>query len=175
MQRKRLRFLTEGAMIAALYVLLTWISASVGLSGGAVQFRFSEILTVLPIFTPAAVPGLFFGCLIANLLPAAAVYDILFGSIATLLGAIGTRLLRRQPILALLPPILANTAVIPFVILLVYLEEWSLPLFLVTALGVGIGEILSAGVLGYALYRFLRPYAVYLFRAEKQKKENSDV
>ncbi len=175
MQRKRLRFLTEGAMIAALYVLLTWISAAVGLSGGAVQLRFSEALVILPLFTPAAVPGLFFGCLLSNLLTTPVIYDVIFGSLATLLGAIGTRLLRRRPVAALLPPVIANTAVIPLIILLAYLGEWSLPLFLGTALTVGIGELLSAGVLGYVLYRFLLPYASILFRREKTKKEKTDV
>lgn len=163
MQRKKLRFLTEGALIAALYVILTWLSASVGLAGGAVQLRLSEMLCILPIFTPAAIPGLFFGCVIANFLTSAALYDVIFGSLATLIGALGTRLLRKHPTLSLLPPVLSNTLIVPLVIMYVYMGESSLPLFLTTAFTVGLGEILSCFALGMLLYRILKPYHNSLF------------
>ncbi len=165
MQRKRLRFLTEGAMIAALYVLLTWLSSIAGLASGAVQLRLSEMLCVLPLFTPAAVPGLFVGCLISNFLTTAVIYDVIFGSIATLIGAIGTRLMRNfPPILALLPPVISNTVIVSFVIMLAYIGECSVPIFFSTAFTVGIGEAFSCMLLGVALYRILLPYRSILFK-----------
>lgn len=113
MKHSKLALLTQGALIAALYTALTYLANALGLANGAVQVRFSEALTILPVFTPAAVPGLFVGCLLSNLLTGAAIWDILFGSLATLLGAIGTYLLRRHEKLAAAPPILANLLIIP--------------------------------------------------------------
>ncbi len=146
----RIRNLTNGAIIAALYVVLTWFSALVGLSGmGAIQLRLSEALCVLPYFTASAVPGLTVGCLLANLLTGAAMPDVIFGTLATLLGTVGTRLLRRWCYLAPLPPIVANTLIVPFVIRFAYTEvSESLPFLFLT---VGIGELLSVGVLGTIL------------------------
>ncbi|MBR2311864.1 MAG: QueT transporter family protein [Clostridia bacterium] len=150
--------LTRAGVIAGLYVALTWISALLGLSGmGAIQLRLSEALCVLPYFTVAAVPGVTVGCLLANLLTGAALPDIIFGTLATLIGAVGTRCLRRNRYLAPLPPIVANTVMIPFVIRYAYTDvAESLPFLFVT---VGIGEILSVGVLGMLL----------LFALEKHK------
>ena len=95
MKKRTALTLTRGGMIAALYVALTYASAIVGLSSGAVQLRLSEMLTVLPAFLPEAIPGLYLGCLIANLLTSGNIYDILLGSLATLVGAIGARMLRK--------------------------------------------------------------------------------
>ena len=92
MKNKGTHFLVQGAAIAAVYVVLTLVFAP--LSFGEVQIRFSEALTVLPFFTPAAIPGLFVGCIIANLLGGAIPVDIIFGSIATLIGAFFTYKLR---------------------------------------------------------------------------------
>ena len=162
--RRKTHFLTEAATIAALYVLLTYLSAILGLSSGAVQLRFSEALCILPLFTPAAVPGLFFGCLLANLLTTAAIWDILFGALATLIGALGTYLLRRRSrYLATLPPILANTLVIPFVICAME-GQFTLALYFGFALTILIGELLSCGVLGLLLYRPCEKYADVLFK-----------
>ena len=88
-------FMAQAAMIAALYIVLTFIANAFGLANYAVQVRFSEALTVLPYFTPAAIPGLFIGCLLSNILTGCALPDIIFGSLATLLGALGTYALRR--------------------------------------------------------------------------------
>ena len=149
-------YLTYAGIIAALYVVLTWLSALFGLSGmGAIQLRLSEALCVLPYFTAAAVPGVTVGCLLANIFTGAALPDIIFGTLATLLGAVGTRLLRRYRYLAPLPPILSNTLIIPFVIRFAYVDVTeSLPFLFLT---VGIGELLSVGVFGtillLALYR----------------------
>lgn len=83
-------------MIAALYVVLTYITNLLGLASGTIQVRFSEALCILPVFTPAAIPGLFIGCLISNLITGGIIWDIIFGSIATLLGALGTYFLRKR-------------------------------------------------------------------------------
>ncbi len=143
------KFLTQSAVIAALYVVLTYASNMLGLASGAVQLRFSEALTVLPAFTPAAVLGLFVGCLAANLLCGNMLFDVIFGSAATLLGAVGTYYLGKNKYIAPLFPIISNTAIIPFVLKYIYSFEGSLLYFVIT---VGAGEILSCGVLGIILW-----------------------
>ena len=165
MNRKHLRNLSIAAMVAALYVLFTWLAAVLGLSAQPIQLRFSEALCILPYFTPAAIPGLFIGCLLANLLTNAVIWDIVFGSLATLIGAIGTYLLRRFKWLTPLPPIIANTVIIPFVIAYSTLapEVISPTLLLGYAATVGIGEILSCGVLGMLLLRVLEKHRKSLF------------
>lgn len=100
------KFITQAAVIAAIYVVLVVIFNYI--SFGPVQFRIAEALTILPYFTPAAIPGLFVGCIIANILGGAIVWDVVFGSIATLIGAIGTYLLRKHKWLAPVPPIVAT-------------------------------------------------------------------
>jgi len=145
--------LTLGAIIAALYVVLTFLAQIMGLASGAIQVRFSEALCVLPIFTPAAVSGLFIGCLLSNLLAGGIVWDVIFGSLATLIGAFGTRRLRQRPYLAVIPPILANTLIIPFVLRYAYGISGSVPYFMLT---VGIGEVMSCGILGILLYKSIK-------------------
>ncbi len=154
-QQDRIRSMAQSAMIAALYVALTFAANMAGLASGAVQLRLSEALTVLPVFTPAAVPGLFVGCALSNLLTGGALWDVVAGSAATLLGAVGTRMLRRHKILCLLPPIAANTLIVPFVLEWVYMAEGTIPFFMLT---VGIGEVLSCGVLGWILRSALEKY-----------------
>jgi len=159
---RRVAYLTRAGIIAALYVVFTWISALFGLSGmGAIQLRISEALCILPIFTAAAVPGVTVGCLAANLLTGAALPDIVFGTLATFLGAVGTRLLRRVVPLAMLPPVLANTLIIPFVIRFAYVDvAESLPFLFLT---VGVGEALSVCLFGTLLYVALRPVCYRIF------------
>lgn len=143
-------------MIAALYVALTYFSNLFGLANGAIQFRISEALCILPMFFPEAVPGLFIGCLISNLITSANVFDIIFGSLATLIGAVGARLLRRLPTrllwLATLPTVLSNILIVPPVLIFAYGVTDA---YLWLVLTVGIGEIVCAGVggtvLGYSL------------------------
>ena len=147
---KKIRFVTYSAIIAALYTALTFVAAAMGLSSGAIQVRLSEALTVLPILTPAAVPGLTVGCLISNLLTGCIPVDVVFGTVATLIGAVGTRLLRKKhPVIAVLPPILSNAFIVPWVLKYGYGLEEAVPYFMLT---VGIGEIISCGVLGLVLY-----------------------
>ena len=151
--------LTQGAMIAALYVVLTFIANLAGLASGVIQVRLSEALTILPVFTAAAVLGLAVGCVLANLLTGCAIWDVVFGSLATLIGAVGTRLLRKKsPVLAVLPPILANVIIVPLVLQRVYGVSdayWYL------AMTVGAGEIISCGILGLLLYSSLKKTKIF--------------
>lgn len=160
MKNSKTLFITQAAIIAALYVVLTLLANALGLSNYAIQLRFSEALTILPFFTLAAIPGLFLGCLISNLLTGAIIWDVIFGSLATLLGAVGTYLLRRVKWLAPLPPIVANTIIVPLVLYYAYRIPGSVPYFMLT---VGIGEILSCGVLGMLLLFILQKYKKYIF------------
>ena len=150
------------AMIAAMYVALTYLAMAMGLDKNAIQIRFSEALVVLAFVTPAAIPGLAIGCLLANVATSAMLPDVIFGTLATLIGAIGTYLLRRfHYLFASLPPILANTVIVPFVIRYAYMDvEASLPFLFLT---VGIGEIISVGLLGTALLLALKPHANRIF------------
>lgn len=158
MKDAKLSFLVQAAAIAAVYVVLTLVFAPV--SYGEVQVRVSEALTVLPYFTSAAVPGLFIGCFIANILGGALLPDIIFGSIATLLGAAGSYLLRRNRYLVPLPPILSNMIIVPLVLRFAYMVP--LPLLLMM-LSVGIGEVISCGILGIILLLALEKYKGSVF------------
>ena len=144
--KKTVVWVSRGAVIAALYAVLTVVFAPI--SFGAVQLRVAEALTILPMFTPAAIPGLFIGCVLANLLGGAVALDVVFGSIATLLGAVGSRMLRRRKWLVCVPPIVSNTLIIPWVLRYAYGAEELIPFMMVT---VGIGEVLAIGVLGNIL------------------------
>lgn len=167
MKNSKTLFVSQAALIAALYVVLTLLANALGLANYAIQLRFSEALTILPFFTPAAIPGLFLGCLISNLLTGAILWDIIFGSLATLLGAVGTYLLRRCKWLAPLPPIVANTLIVPMVLYFAYHIPGSIPYFMLT---VGLGEILSSGVLGILLLLLLQKYKKYIFPAASAKE-----
>ncbi len=151
-----MRFVALSATIAAFYVVLTLISALFGLSSGVIQIRISEALCVLTFFTPAAIPGLTVGCLIANIITAANLLDVVFGTLATLLGALGGYLLRKRKWLVTLPTLVANTVIVPLVIVYGFgITDVALPL---VALSVGIGEFISATVLGTALLFILQRY-----------------
>ena len=159
---KHVLLLVQAAMIAALYVVLTFIANALGLANQAIQVRFSEALTILPYFTPAAVPGLFIGCLLSNILTGCALPDIIFGSLATLVAAILTRKLRKHKWMAPLPPIAANAIVVPFVLLYAYGVG---PLWF-TFITVTAGEIISCGVLGMILLFALQKHAGKLFQQD---------
>ena len=158
MKKKNVLSLVYSAAIAAVYVVLTMLFAPV--SFGPIQFRLSEALTILPFFTPTAIPGLFVGCLLSNLMGGAVIWDMIFGSLATLLGAVGTYLLRRHRHLACLPPIISNTLIIPWVLRYAYGEASLIPYLMLT---VGIGEILAVGMVGNILLTALLPYRETLF------------
>ena len=160
MRNKKVLFAVQAAMIAALYVVLTYITNLLGLASGTIQVRFSEALCILPVFTPAAIPGLFIGCLISNLITGGIIWDIIFGSLATLLGAVFTYLLRKHEKLAAIPPILSNTLIVPLVLKWAYgVPDALLYLFLT----VGLGEVISCGIFGMILLYALKPHAKTLF------------
>ena len=167
MRNKRVMFIVQAAVIAALYVVLTYVANALGLASYSIQVRFSEALCVLPCFPPAAIPGLWIGCLIANLTTGAIIWDIIFGSLATLLGAVGTYLLRKHKFVCTLPPVIANMIIVPLVLRYGYGfiteyngVDWSIPFNIVT---VGIGEIISVCVLGSLLLHALNKYRDALF------------
>ena len=158
MKNKNVLSLVYSAAIAAVYVVLTLLAAPI--SFGPVQLRIAEALVILPVFTPAAIPGLFVGCLLSNLIGGGVIWDVIFGSLATLLGAVGTYLLRRHRILACLPPIISNTLIIPWVLRYAYGEAALIPYLMFT---IGVDEFLAAGVLGNVLQAALLPYREMLF------------
>ena len=151
-QSFNVKTLCMGGAIAALYVVLTLVAQAFGLASGAIQVRLSEALTILPCFTAAAVPGLTVGCVLANLVTGCAAWDVVFGSFATLLGAVGTRLLKKRPVLAWIPPVVSNMIIVPIVLQKVY----GVPdAFWYLMLTVGAGEVIACGVLGLMLYKAL--------------------
>ena len=159
MKNKGTLFLVQAAAIAAVYVVLTTVFAA--FSFGEVQVRISEALTILPVFTPAAIPGLFVGCIISNFLGGAILMDVIFGSIATLIGAVFTYKLRgSSKWLAPLPPIVANALIVPFTLYYGYGVNLPIPFMMLT---VGIGEVISCGVLGMILYGALSKYRHIIF------------
>lgn len=160
MRNKKVLFLVQAAMIAAIYVVLTLIFQP--FSFGEIQVRIAEALTILPVFTPAAIPGLFVGCLIGNIFGGSILPDIVFGSLATLIGACFTYLLRKQSkYLAPLPPILSNIVIVPFVLRYAYGINLPIPFMMMT---VGIGEVVSCGVLGMIVYAALEKYRYRIFK-----------
>ena len=158
----KVRYLCYAAIIAALYVALTLISGALGLASGAIQVRISEALCVLPFFTPAAIPGVTIGCFIYNLIFVGNPLDIIFGTLATLIGAVGTYLLRRYKWVAPLPPVLSNAIIVPFVLAYGYDVEQAIPFMMLT---VGVGEIISIYVLGMLLYTALYKRTGGIFNA----------
>ena len=161
--KNSLRYICEASAIAALYIVIT---IAIGPLGNAViQCRIPEAFCVLAIFTPAAIPGMTIGCLISNIATGCLWQDVLFGTLATLMGVVGARMLRRIWWLTPLPTVVANTLIIPFVLAYAYHAEEGIPFMMLT---VGIGEVISAYVLGITLYFALRKNAHYLFKNTQQ-------
>ena len=161
MRSKRVKYITQAAMIAAIYVVLTLFISVFNLASGAIQIRISEALTVLPAFTPAAIPGLFIGCLISNLISGGMLLDVIFGSLATLLGACGTYLFRNWKWAVPIPPIFTNVLIVPFVLAYVYHLPGGVPYFMVT---VGIGQVISCGILGMIVYGVISKHRNVIFK-----------
>lgn len=136
--------ITQGAAIAALYVALTLVFAPI--SFGPVQLRIAEALCVLPMFTPAAIPGLFLGCLLANLMGGGIILDVVFGSLATLIGAVLGYMLRRNRWLVPIPAVIANALIVPFVLRYGYgVVDVAIPILMLQILA---GEIGGCYILG---------------------------
>ena len=158
MKSKKLVFICQAAVIAALYVVLTYVFSA--FASGVIQVRVSEALTVLPAFTPAAIPGLVIGCLLSNTLTGCVLLDIIFGSVATLIGALGSYALRRHTWLVPIPPIVFNMIIVPFVLRYAYGATDAFPFMIAT---VGAGEIISCYLLGMLLYGALKKMNHSLF------------
>lgn len=151
MKKRSTLYITQAAVIAALYVALTYASNALGLAYNAVQFRLSEILTVLPVFTPAAIPGLALGCLIANISSPFGLIDIVCGTIASPLAALSSYALRKItvkgiPVLSTLPPVLFNGLIVGLEIW--YLGEQTAELFFISALEIMAGQIVMCVIMG---------------------------
>lgn len=159
MRTKRLIFMAQAAAIAAIYVVLMISFAPI--SFGAIQVRFAEALTILPFFTPAAIPGLFIGCLIGNIYGGAALADIIIGSLTTLLAAAISYQLRKKKYLVPLPPIIANALVVPFVLRYAYGVTLPIPFMMLT---VGAGELIACGVMGMVILISLEKYRHVIFK-----------
>ena len=160
MRDQKLLFIVQAAAIAAIYVVLLLVFAPI--SFGEVQIRFAEALTVLPYFTPAAIPGLFVGCLLGNFLGGAILPDIIFGSLTTLVAAFVSYRLRKRKYLVVLPPIIGNALVMPFVLYYGYGTNLPIPFMMLT---VDDGEIISCGVIGTVILLALDRYKNTIFRS----------
>ena len=160
MRNQKLLFTVQAAAIAAIYVVLLLVFAPI--SFGEVQIRFAEALTILPYFTPAAIPGLFVGCLLGNFLGGAILPDILFGSLTTLVAAYVSYRLRKRKYLVCIPPIVGNALVMPFVLYYGYGTNLPIPFMMLT---VGAGEIISCGVIGTVILLALDRYKNTIFRS----------
>ena len=156
MKKTHTRFLAEAGLIAALYAITTYLCALWGIAYGEVQFRFSEALTILPLFTPAAIPGLAIGCFIANLGSPFGIVDVICGTAATLIAAIAVWAVRRVRIknvawLAPLFPVLANAIIVGLEISWFMPEGLTWAGFAAAAVSVGLGELVVCYVLGLPL------------------------
>ncbi|MBE5996834.1 MAG: QueT transporter family protein [Lachnospiraceae bacterium] len=158
-------WIAQGAAIAALYVALTLVFAPI--SYGAVQVRIAEALTILPLFTSAAVPGLFIGCLLANIIGGAIIWDVIFGSIATLIGAVAGRWLRSNRWLVPVPAVLSNTVIVPLVLRYGYGADMSIPVLMLYIL---IGELIGCCILGEILGSVLKNYSGRIFGTSESGK-----
>ena len=147
------KFWIQAALIAAIYATLTIVLGSFGY--GPIQFRIAEALTVLPALTPAGIPGLFVGCMVANILGPYGMLDMVLGGGATLIAAILSYKLRKHPILVPLPPVLVNAVVIGAMLYYAY----GVPMNLFACMGtVGLGQLVSCYAIGYPLLKILSRY-----------------
>ena len=149
------RLLTEAAVIAAVYAVLTIV---IPMSSGQIQVRVSEALTVLPAFTPAAIPGLFAGCLIANFFVGNGPVDVVFGSLATLVAAFLSYKMPKKWLVPL-PPVIINAVVVAFVLNYVI----KAPLLL-TMFWVALGEVIACYGLGLPLLLQLEKHRDKIFK-----------
>lgn len=162
---KKILYLVQSALIAAIYVVLTLPFAVI--STDYVQMRISEALTVLPFFTQAAIPGLFIGCLISNIfISKFGMVDIVFGSLATLIAAYLSYKMPKK-ILVPIPPIVVNALVVGILIYYGTFREiqWNLILLMFMG-GVALGQTIVCYGIGYPLMHLLDKYKQYIFKRE---------
>lgn len=159
--RKKVKFVTNAAIIAALYVVLTYLTSVLGLASGAVQCRLSEALIVFAVFTPSAISGLFVGCFLSNLVTGGIIVDVVFGSAATLVGAVFAYALRKKPVpVATSVNVAVNALIVPLVLKYAYGLDGAFIYFVST---VALGEIISCTFLGTLLHKSLKKYENILF------------
>ena len=162
-KRNHLNYIITASLIAAAYAALTFLSSIFGLAFGPIQLRLSEVLTILPVFTPAAIPGLTIGCFISNIGSFNAV-DMIFGTLATLSAAFLTYCFKGIkfkgiPLLSMLPPVIINAVIIGFEIAVFFMPDASfLWAFLISAAEVGIGQFIVCYVLGIPFYIAVNKY-----------------
>lgn len=166
--KQKTNFLVMGGLIAALYAIATYLSAAMGLAYGGIQFRISEALTILPIFTPAAIPGLIIGCFIGNLGSPFGMVDVLLGTFATAFAAVCTYSTRKitfkgLPLLSIFFPVLFNAIIVGTEVAWFLPEGFSAIGFLLSALEVGAGELVVCYGLGIPLFYLLKSNKVRLF------------
>lgn len=166
---KKTEFIITGALIAAAYAGITYLGNFAGIAYvpvGPIQLRFSEVLTILPVFSPAAIPGLMLGCFIANIGSFNAA-DMVFGTAATLLAALLTYIFRdikfkKLPLLSMFMPVIVNAIVIGFEIALFFLPEgYSLWGFVISGFQVGLGELIVCYVFGIPFYMVVKKYRIF--------------
>lgn len=161
--QKKLYFAATAAAIAAIYAGLTYISAAFGIAYGPIQFRVSEALTVLPLITTAAIPGLTVGCFLANIISYNPI-DMLFGTAATLIAALLTYAFRKItvkgcPLLSVLMPVAVNALIVGFEITFFFVSGGAKgTTFLISALEVAAGEALVCFGLGLPFYYALKKH-----------------
>lgn len=167
MNNKKIIHLVYGAIIAAGYAAATYVSALLGIAYGPIQFRFSEALTVLSVFTPAAIPGLTIGCILGNLSSPFGIWDIAFGSLATLFAAVTARMLRNVtakglPLLSIVMPVIFNALIVGAEItILMPTGEANFAAFSVAALEVGAGELAVCLAGGIPVYYALKKTDIF--------------
>lgn len=157
---KSTKFLVQAAVIGAIYAVLTLIFAPISFGHEIFQLRISEALTILPYFTPAAIPGLFVGCIVSNMIGGFGILDIVFGSLATLAAAFLSYLLRKHKILIPLPPIVLNALIVGTYLYYIFLSNPQSPHVPLPAMmgWVGLGEVAACYILGYPLLLILEKY-----------------
>lgn len=159
--QKKVRFIVQSALIAAIYVVLTYLIHFFGLDSGVIQVRISEALVALLYFTPAAIPGLTIGCFLSNIFVGGVFLDVIFGTLATFIGVLTGYWLRKYKYAVLLPNVISNTLIVPFVLKYVYNFEGALWYFIIT---VFIGEIISCAIFGAMLLKALEKRGKYIFK-----------
>ncbi len=167
-QKNKTNFLVLGGLIAAIYAVATYFSAAMGLAYGGIQFRISEALTILPVFTPAAIPGLIIGCFIGNIGSPFGMVDVLLGTFATAFAALCTYLTRKItfkgiPLLAFFFPVIFNAIIVGTEVAWFLPEGFSLIGFFISAMQVAVGELVVCFGLGIPLFLLIKKYETKLF------------
>ena len=163
--KKKTVFIVQAAVIAAVYAALTYAAAMAGLAYGNIQFRFSEALTILAAFTPAAIPGLTVGCLLANITSPYGIVDVICGTLATLIAAYLSYKTRKitikgLPLLSAIFPVITNAVIVGLEITLLMPEGFKFTAFLICAAEVAFGELIICYALGIPLYVAIKKLGV---------------